>query len=98
MFLMDLAVCVAGGLPWLPPLPGKGSGGSYGAKPGPVLWLDCDNGQHRLQERFGALCRAHGVDDAPLWAIPIPNPLFSAADPIDVALLTTQVHQLGRTW
>lgn len=96
MILMDLAVCVAAGIPWLDPLPNRGTGGAYGIKQGPVLWLDCDNGQNRLQERFGALCRAHKVGkQAPLHAIPIPTPLFNAGDPLDPYLLTAQIDDLG---
>jgi hypothetical protein len=96
MLLMDLAVCVAAGIPWLDPLPNRGTGGAYGVKQGPVLWLDCDGGRNRLQERFGALCRAHKVTrQVPLHAIPIPTPLFNAGDSLDPDLLAAQIDDLG---
>lgn len=78
MILMDLAVCVAAGLPWLPPLPDVGEGGSYGiAEPGPVLWVDSDNGANRLRQRFGALARGHKTRaDLPLSAISLPFPMI----------------------
>ncbi len=95
MFLMDLAVCVASGGPWLEPLPQVGAGGAYPVKQGAVLWLDMDNGQNRLQERFGALCRARGVDIAPLHAISFPRPVFDASKPEEAELLAEQIGELG---
>ena len=95
MLLMDLAVCVADGQPWLEPLPKVGTGGAYTVKQGPVLWFDQDNGQNRLQERFGALCRARGIDAAPLHAISFPRPVFDVSKPEDADLLAGQIDALG---
>lgn len=95
MLLMDLAVCVAAGLPWMVPLPDVGKGGAYQVKQGAVLWLDMDNGSNRLQERFGALCRARGVTDAPLHAISLPRPVYDASDMAEADLLAEQIRELG---
>lgn len=95
MLFMDLAVCVASGQPWLEPLPKVGTGGAYQVKQGAVLWFDQDNGQNRLQERFGALCRARGVDIAPLHAISFPRPVFDVSKPEEAELLAEQIDALG---
>lgn len=95
MILMDLAVCVAGGRPWLDPLPNLGKGGAYQVKPGPILWLDMDNGEDRLRERFGALCRSRGLDLAPLHAVSLPRPVYDASDSEEANLLAAQIRELG---
>ena len=95
MVLMDLAVCVASGDPWLDPLPEVGTGGSYTVTQGPVLWLDMDNGAERLQERFGALCRARDLTAVPLHAVSLPRPIFDASKPEEADLLAAQIRDLG---
>ena len=52
--LADLAVCVAGGIPWLRPFP-HDAGHSFPVCQTPVVWLDCDNGKRRTMERFLSL-------------------------------------------
>jgi hypothetical protein len=95
MLMMDLAVCIAAGIPWLPPLPNVGAGGSYAVKQGPVLWFDMDNGRNRLRERFGALCRARNVKDIPLHAISMARPVFDVSKAEEADLLAAQIIQLG---
>jgi len=92
---MDLAVCVASGQDWLVPLPNVSQGGGFHVQQGPVLWLDMDNGPDRLKERFGALCRARGITNAPIYAISLPRPVFDASKPEEADLLATQVKRLG---
>ena len=72
MILMDMAVCVASGDAWLDPLPEVGTGGSYTVEQGPVLWMDMDNAIDRLQERFGALCRARELTTIPYTRLAFP--------------------------
>ena len=87
MLLMDLAVCVSAGLPWLGPRPGKaGAWRSRGPdRPASVLWLDCDNGLDRVERRLAALGRGH---DAPATAllryVSFPIPPFAAQEPAAV--------------
>jgi len=95
MLALDLAVSVASGQTWLDPLPNVGTGGAYQVTQSPVLWLDMENGEERLRERFGALCRARGVDSAPLHAISLPRPVFDASKAEEADLLTAQIGQLG---
>ena len=56
--LADLAVCVAGGKPWLEPLNGQQCR-SFETKQASVFWLDFENGPKRTDERFEALAKGH---------------------------------------
>ncbi len=58
MALMDLAMCVAIGRPWL----ALGGGVSFGCQKATVLWLDLDQGEGILLERLAAIGRAQGAD------------------------------------
>ena len=51
--LLDLAVCVADGAPWL----------GMATKQGPVLIIDEESGQRRLSRRMGDIMRGHGAND-----------------------------------
>jgi len=93
--LADLAVCVAAGLPWLPPLPGE-AGRSLPVRQSPVLWVDLDNGKRRVQERFAALGRGHGTPrGAPLHVISMPRPWFVAGDSERMGEAAQLVRDLG---
>ena len=76
MLLGDLCACIAGGLPWLEPLPGKGAAvPPLQTTEAPILWIDLDNGPRRSDERFEALGRGHGLpEDAPFYYISMPSP------------------------
>ncbi len=57
MLLMDLAVCVAIGRPWL-------QGGDlppFKTVQSPVFWLDLDQGEAIMLQRLGALSRGLGA-------------------------------------
>lgn len=96
MLLMDLAVCVAGGVTWLDPQPGRGTDGAYQVEQGPALWVDCDNGENRLKERFGALMRSHGLSQqSPIYTIPIPAPIIDVSNLADLGLLIAQIQCVG---
>lgn len=95
MLCLDLAVAVASGAPWAEPLPDVGTGGAYYVKQGPVLVLDQDNGEARLRERFGALLRGRNVNNAPVYAISLPRPVFDASNPEEADLLAEQIAALG---
>jgi AAA domain/DnaB-like helicase N terminal domain len=84
MLLMDLAVCISAGLPWLEPLPGEAGSGRSGPA-APVLWLDCDNGLDRVERRFAALGRGHSAPaTALLHYVSFPIPPFAAQEPAAV--------------
>jgi hypothetical protein len=75
-----IAVCVAAGLPWLPPLP-HASGRAKRTHQVGVLWCDFDNGPRMTHERFEALGRARDLSpDIPLSYVSMPLPWLDASD------------------
>lgn len=73
--VMDMAICVALGKPWLSG--DKLSG--YGTTQSPVLWVDADSGMDTLDERFEAMLRAHGGNKStPIHYISFADPPFTA--------------------
>jgi hypothetical protein len=86
--VMDMAMCVAGGLPWLPP----GPSGHVEPKltvQVPVLWVDFDNGRRRTAERVRALATAYGLEaDKTLFSyVSMPMPGLDAANSESVGRL-----------
>lgn len=89
MVLADLAVCVAGGKPWLADKQGMNGYRTHG---GGVLWLDFDNGQRRTHERFQAISKAHNVPlDAPLYYVSMPDPFLDAGDTGAIGALAQRI-------
>jgi len=80
MAMVDMAVCVAAGIPWLDPLPGH-SGRGLSTIQVPVMLLDFDNGSRRMHERVEACVRGHGLDPAhlPLHYVSMPSPWLDAS-------------------
>ena len=97
--LADLAVCVAGGFPWLEPLQGEGAppaGVTLQTRKSPVLWIDMDNGKRRSDVRFGAFGLAHGLpSDAMLHYVSMPQPRFNASDGQHMAAFMQFVQARG---
>jgi hypothetical protein len=78
LFLQDMAICVAAGLPWLPPLPDK-VGQSRQTLQSSVMWIDFDNGLQRTHERIGALARARQLKvDTQFVYFAFPTPRLEA--------------------
>jgi len=84
MILVDMALCVAGGVPWLEMLPNGEQtppGATFTTKQAPVLWVDFDNGPRRTRERIGAIGRGHNLPtDTPMRYISMPSPWMDASD------------------
>ena len=79
-FLADLAVCVAGGKFWLPPLI-EGELHEFPVKQRPVVWLDFDNGKRRTHDRFSALGKSLELPpETPLYYYSMPDPIFNAGN------------------
>jgi AAA domain len=80
LLLADLMVCVAAGLPWLPPLPHtSGTAPPKHTQQVPGLWADFDNGVRRTHERFGALARARRLEETtPIAYVSMPSPWLDA--------------------
>jgi hypothetical protein len=76
----DLAVCVACGSGWLPPLPGE-VGVPMAIEKGNVVWLDFENGKRRTHERFSALGRTlHLPTETPIYYFSMPTPWLDSRD------------------
>ena len=95
MLLADMAVCVAGGLDWLEPLPESEHTRLFPTLQKPVLWIDFDNGARRTDDRFGALARARGLPpDVPLYYASMPSPWLDASNPEEVEQLRWRIQAL----
>lgn len=58
---MDLAICVANGIPWLQPLFGdSNTQRAFATKQSRILWLNYDQGHDDVIERLGAMAREYG--------------------------------------
>lgn len=79
MLAQDLGICVAGDKPWLAPLPDDAKTKPFKVHVSRVLWVDMDNGLSRIERRFAAIGKTHGLsDDAPLGYVSFPSPPFFA--------------------
>jgi len=94
----DMAMCVAGSLPWLPPEP-SGNAEAKATSRVPVLCLDFDNGRRRTAERVRALGTAHGLphDTTPFHFVSMPSPWLDAASESSIAALggILRAHDIG---
>jgi len=97
MVLMDMGLCVAGGLPWLPPMPGDAGPSPRPTVIVPVLWLDQDNGKRRMDERVEAVARELGLESGavPFYYASMPSPPFNAQDRASTEGLIRQCKALS---
>ncbi len=81
--LLDLAACVANGLPWL----------KFPTVQGPVLVIDEESGDRRLKHRFMEVMRAHEASElTPIWYTTIAG--FNLRNPVDVAHVSGLIEQV----
>lgn len=97
MLLMDMALCIAAGHPFLLEAPWQPGGRTFAVNPYPVLWLDFDNGEEMTHERFEALARARGIDPAlpNLHYVSMPSPWLVLGDPKSIGHLTHQIKNFA---
>lgn len=96
MLCLDLAVCIAGGQAWLQPLPDGPPAMPFDANLLPVLWVDMDMGQDRLERRLAALGLAHGLaGDSPLAYVSFPIPPLCSNVPATVDMLLATIQASG---
>lgn len=90
--LMDLAICVASGQPWL----GPGGGEAFATQAAPLLWLDLDQGDATMSERLAAIGRGHGIpEQASFYWKSLPQQGLNLEDPAVVEELAALVRCLG---
>jgi hypothetical protein len=96
MALVDMGVCVAAGMPWLPPLSGPDGPPAFKTSQVPVLWCDFDNGTRRTHERIEAVGRALNLKpDIPFSYISMPNPWLDLSSPNMTGFLLDLINRLG---
>lgn len=98
MLLADMAVCIAAGKRWLENLPGDNAqpGISFATMQAPTLWVDFDNGARRTDVRFGALLRAHDLnEETPCHYVSMPTPHLDASKQVHIDALAALVQQGG---
>lgn len=87
MLLMDAAICVASGTPWLPPKDGVLQ--ARATRRAPVFWYDFDNGKRRCDERFQALAKLRGFDQSselPFYYLSVPSPALNFKEPDNISM------------
>ena len=89
MLILDMAMCVSSGLPWLGSRPGdKHPVEAIATTQVPVLYIDFDNGPRKMHERIGALARGHNIKrELPISYFSMPNPWLNASSPEEVEAL-----------
>jgi len=98
MVLMDMAISVATGTPFLPNQAGEGG---FSTTQAPVLWYDYDNGKRRCAERFGAMAKKRGLSldrplsDIPFYYVSVPSHALNLNDAESVAHLSRIVESKG---
>ena len=98
MILADMAVCVAGGLRWLDPMPADDvqPGVSLQTTAAPVLWIDFDNGRRRTDIRIGAMLRAHALGpDTPIHHVSMPTPHLDASKTTHIDAIAALIRRNG---
>lgn len=79
MLVMDMAMSVLSGQPFLEALPGIEKVSPFDTTPTPVMWIDVDNGERRSLDRMKALGKARNIpEDAPFYFVSFPTPPFIA--------------------
>jgi len=93
LLALDMLLCVAAGIPWLPPLDAS-KGQPIPVVQAPTMWVDFDNGKRRTHERIAALGRGHGVPiDAPFHFYSMPIPRLNLSDMKSVDALCDRIDR-----
>ena len=96
MLLLDMAVCVAMGKPWLEIAPWQKGGKPLATIQKPVVWIDQDMGKNRIHERYNAIGKQHKAPpDTPLKAYTLQNPYFDANNMASVAVMAARIAGAG---
>ena len=80
--LLDLCICVSLGTPWI----------GYPTKQGPVLVIDEESGERRLNQRLGDIMRAHSADEnTPLYFVTLAG--FNLRNEEDLEMLEKLIKE-----
>ncbi|MEL7626966.1 MAG: AAA family ATPase [Anaerolineaceae bacterium] len=74
LLVMDMAMAVALGVPWLPGMPPNQTIVGHKTVQAPIIWIDIDNGQDVVEERMTAIGSVYGADaSTPFYYMPYPT-------------------------
>lgn len=74
LLVMDMAMAVALGVPWLPDMPPNPTVLGRKCVQSPIVWIDIDNGEDVVEERMRAIGSVYGADaGAPFYYMPYPS-------------------------
>jgi hypothetical protein len=74
LLVMDMAMAVALGVPWLPDMPPNQKVLGHKTVQTPIIWIDIDNGEDVVEERMRAIGSVYGADDrTPFYYMPYPT-------------------------
>lgn len=96
LLLLEAALCVAAGQPWLTSLPGQLDATARETVLMPVFWLDFDNGSRRMDERVEALAKARDLDPetVPFYYSCMPTPWLDASSYSSTRSLAKRINDL----
>lgn len=79
--VMDMAMAVATGKPWLPAMPHSGAvSPGFPTQQVPVMWIDIDNGLDVTSERVAAFARTYQAPaNTPFYYMSYPTPTIQAS-------------------
>jgi hypothetical protein len=97
--VMDMAMAVATGQPWLPAMPNSGVvSPGFPTMQAPVLWIDIDNGYEVTAERVAAFARAYKAPpDTPFYFMSYPTPSVQASRAASIASLEAHILSLPQS-
>ena len=97
LLLGDLAVCIAAGIDWLDPLPGKAEAKSIKVIQSPIFWLDMDCGKEMKHEHFEALARARNLENTntPVYYYSMPDEGFNIGNKRHLGEMILRCNDLG---
>ncbi len=97
LLLADLAICVAAGIDWLEPLPGRNDAKPIKVIQSPVFWLDMDCGRDGTHEHFEAVARARNLEgqNIPFHYFSMPDEGFNIANKRHLGEMILRCQDLG---
>jgi len=96
MLMIQLSLCIAAGIDFLPQAPWQPGGKVFKVKQAPVMFVDFDNGSDELHERFEAMGRALSVpNDIPLYYHSFPEGGLDAGNKKHIGHLSWRMSRLG---
>jgi len=98
MLVLDMAMAILSGEPFLAPLEGMNRVSPFATTPTAIMWVDVDNGERRSLDRMKALGETRKLPmDAPFYFVSFPTPPFVAGnqDSVDFIIDAAVTGEVG---